>query len=65
VNYEILSDKMETIIGFDSSPIAVKIVKQEENLPAIKPLDKKSRYCQLLMLARKGSRHRWHGGRYY
>lgn len=54
MDYKILSEKMETILGLDSPPIAVKIVKQEENLPDIKSPDKKSRYCQLLMLARKG-----------
>ena len=54
MDYKILSEKMETILGLDSPPIAVKIVKQEENVPDIKSPDKKSRYCQLLMLARKG-----------
>lgn len=50
----ILSQKMEEILGLDYSPIAVKIVKTEEPLPDIKLPTQKSRYCQLLMLARKG-----------
>jgi uncharacterized protein (DUF169 family) len=45
---------MEEILGLDYSPIAVKIVKTEEPLPDIKLPTQKSRYCQLLMLARKG-----------
>lgn len=49
-----LSQRMEEILGLDSSPIAVKIVKAEEPLPNIKLVTQKSRYCQLLMLARKG-----------
>jgi len=51
---KILSQKMEEILGLDPSPIAVKIVKTEEPLPDIKLPTQKSRYCQLLMLARKG-----------
>jgi hypothetical protein len=35
-------------------PIAVKNVRQEENLPEIKSPDKKSRYCYLSILAVKG-----------
>jgi len=45
---------MEEILGLDSPPIAVKIVKTGETLPSVKSLPQKSRYCQLLMLARKG-----------
>ena len=51
---KILSQKMEEILGLDSPPIAVKIVKTEEPLPNIKVPAQRSRYCQLLMLARKG-----------
>jgi len=54
VNNRILSEKMEKILGLESLPIGVRIVRQEERLPDIKSPDKKSRYCQLLMLARKG-----------
>jgi len=45
---------MEEILGLDSPPIAVKIVKTGEILPSVKSLPQKSRYRQLLMLARKG-----------
>jgi len=51
---KILSQRMEKILGLDTPPLAVKIVKTEENLPDVKSPPQKSRYCQLLMLARKG-----------
>jgi uncharacterized protein (DUF169 family) len=51
---KILSQKLEEILGLDSPPIAIKIVKTEEPLPDIKLPTQNSRYCQLLMLARKG-----------
>lgn len=50
---KILSQRMEEILGLDPPPIAVKIVKTEIS-PNIKSPTQKSRYCQLLMLARKG-----------
>jgi uncharacterized protein (DUF169 family) len=49
-----LSQKLEEILGLDAPPIAVRIVKTKDPLPDIKSLSKNSRYCQLLMLARKG-----------
>ncbi|MEM2102013.1 MAG: DUF169 domain-containing protein [Candidatus Bathyarchaeia archaeon] len=45
---------MEEILGLTSPPVAVKIVKAEDPLPNINSPSQKSRYCQLLMLARKG-----------
>jgi len=51
---QILSQKLEEILGLDTPPIAVKIIKTEEPLPDIKLPTQNSRYCQLLMLARKG-----------
>ena len=51
---KILSQKLEEILGLDSPPIAVKIVKAEETLPDVKLVTQHSRYCQLLMLSRKG-----------
>lgn len=51
---KIFSEKIEQILGLDSPPIGVKIVKIEENMPDIRATPQKSRYCQLLMLARKG-----------
>jgi len=51
---QILSQKLEEILGLDTPPIAVKIIKTEEPLPDIKLPSQNSRYCQLLMLARKG-----------
>ncbi|MGQ9538591.1 MAG: DUF169 domain-containing protein [Candidatus Bathycorpusculaceae bacterium] len=51
---EVISQKIEQILGMESPLIAVKIVKAEEQKPIIKAPPQKSRYCQLLMLARKG-----------
>ena len=51
---EIISQKIEQILGLDSPPLAIKIVKIEEPLPNIRSSPQRSRYCQLLMLARKG-----------
>ena len=51
---KILSQKLEEILGLDTLPVAVKIVKSEESLPNIKEPAQRSRYCQLLMLAKKG-----------
>ncbi|MGF3521955.1 MAG: DUF169 domain-containing protein, partial [Candidatus Bathyarchaeia archaeon] len=49
-----LSQKLEKLLGLEAPPIAIKIVKTEESLPNIKEPPQRSRYCQLLMLARKG-----------
>jgi len=49
-----LSEKVESILGLDSPLIAVKIVRSGEEIPKIPSPEKKSRYCQLLMLARRG-----------
>jgi uncharacterized protein (DUF169 family) len=54
VENKILSRKIGQILGLDSPVIAVKIVKTEEPHPNIQSPQQKSRYCQLLMLARKG-----------
>jgi len=51
---KILSQKLEEILGLDTLPVAVKIVKSDESLPNIKEPAQRSRYCQLLMLAKKG-----------
>jgi len=49
-----LSQKLEEILGLDTPPIAVKIIKTEDPFPDIKLPAQNSRYCQLLMLAKKG-----------
>ena len=51
---KILSQKLEEILGLGTPPIAVKIIKTEDPLPDIELTTQNSRYCQLLMLARKG-----------
>jgi uncharacterized protein (DUF169 family) len=54
VENEIISQKIKQILGLDSPPLAIKIVKIDEPLPNIRSSPQKSRYCQLLMHARKG-----------
>jgi uncharacterized protein (DUF169 family) len=54
VENEIISQKIKQILGLDSLPLAIKIVKIDEPLPNIRSSPQKSRYCQLLMHARKG-----------
>jgi uncharacterized protein (DUF169 family) len=51
---EAANKKIEQILGLETPLIAIKIVKMEETLPNLKSPPQKSRYCQLLMLARKG-----------
>jgi uncharacterized protein (DUF169 family) len=51
---EAADQKIEQILGLDTPLIAVKIVKMGATLPNLKSPPQKSRYCQLLMLARKG-----------
>jgi uncharacterized protein (DUF169 family) len=49
------SSKIKNILGLSYSPVGVKFVKPDEELPSDADiLSKKSRYCQLLMRARKG-----------
>jgi uncharacterized protein (DUF169 family) len=54
MNNAIISQKLEELLGLDYSPIAVKIINKKEPLPDIKLPAQNSRYCQILMLARKG-----------
>jgi len=54
MNNKSLSQKLEDILGLETPPIAVKIIKTEDPLPDIKLPTQMSRYCQLLMLAKKG-----------
>ncbi|MEJ5327283.1 MAG: DUF169 domain-containing protein [Candidatus Bathyarchaeia archaeon] len=49
-----LSKKLTEILGLTTLPVAIKIIKTNEPLPNIKELAQKSRYCQLVMLAKKG-----------
>jgi uncharacterized protein (DUF169 family) len=51
---KILSLKLEEMLDLKTQPVAIKIVKTEEPLPDIKMPTQNSRYCQLLMLARRG-----------
>lgn len=49
-----MSQKLEGILGLENPPVAVKIIKIEDPLPNIKLPSQNSRYCQLLMLAKRG-----------
>jgi uncharacterized protein (DUF169 family) len=51
---ETLSKKLVDILGLETLPVAVKIIKTEDPLPDIKLPAQNSRYCQLLMMAKKG-----------
>ncbi len=51
---QILSQKIEKILGLGSPPLAIKIIKTEDPLPNIRLPTQNSRYCQLLMLAKQG-----------
>jgi uncharacterized protein (DUF169 family) len=46
--------RMMEILELKNSPIAVKLIKPGEELPNIKAPGKRPRYCQLLMLGRRG-----------
>ncbi|MEM3584283.1 MAG: DUF169 domain-containing protein [Nitrososphaerales archaeon] len=49
------SSKIKNILGLSYLPVGVKFVNPNEELPSdVDILSKKSRYCQLLMRARKG-----------
>lgn len=50
-----VSSNLKTTLELGEPPIAVKLFKFSDNLPTeIKVVDRKSRYCQFLMLARQG-----------
>jgi uncharacterized protein (DUF169 family) len=48
-----LSQCLEDIPVLESPSIAIKIIKITESLPTINHQSQKSRYCRLLVLARK------------
>lgn len=49
------SSKIKNILGLSYSPVGVKFIEPDEKPPSDADiLSKKSRYCQLLMRARKG-----------
>jgi len=54
IENEIWSKKLMDILGLYTLPVAVKIIKTEDPLPDIELPAQNSRYCQLLMLAKKG-----------
>jgi len=50
-----VAEKMRQILELEHSPIAIRLIKSGEEIPKnIKVPDKRSRHCQLLMLARHG-----------
>lgn len=54
-NYEQLSSKLKTILGLKGSPVAVKLVKAKEEIPAGVPeMSGKLRHCEMIQKARGG-----------
>ena len=55
MNLKEVAEKMSQILELQHSPIAVRLIKSDEETPKnIKIPDRRSRHCQLLMLARHG-----------
>ena len=55
-NYEELSSKLKTILGLKGSPVAVKLVKDKEEIPAgIQEITEKLRHCEMVQKARGGA----------
>gem|GEM_PF-7112673 len=47
--------EIKSILRLEDPPIGVRLFKPSENIPSnIELVDKKSRYCQVLMLTRHG-----------
>lgn len=55
-NYAELSSKLITILGLNGSPVAVKLVKGEEEIPAgVQEISEKLRHCEMVQKARTGA----------
>jgi uncharacterized protein (DUF169 family) len=55
LNFKDVSSKIGRILGLEHPVIAVKLVRTGEEMPGhVKAPEKRSRYCQVLMLARHG-----------
>jgi len=55
MSLRVTAEKMKQILELPHSPTAVRLIKPGEEIPKnIKTPDKRSRHCQLLMLARHG-----------
>ena len=55
-NYEELSSKLKTILGLKGSPVAVKLVKAKEDIPAgVQEITEKLRHCEMVQKARGGA----------
>ena len=55
MSLRVTAEKMRQILELPHSPTAVRLIKPGEEIPRnIKTPDKRSRHCQLLMLARHG-----------
>ena len=55
-NYEELSSKLKTILGLKGSPVAVKLVKSKEEIPAgVQEITEKLRHCEMVQKARGGA----------
>ncbi len=55
-NYEEMSSKLKAILGLKGSPVAIKLVKSKDEIPAGVPeLNEKLRHCEMVQKARNGN----------
>lgn len=53
--YEELSNKIKTKLGLEKSPVAIKLVLREEDIPeGISKIDSKLRHCEMVQKAAQG-----------
>ncbi|MGJ7027945.1 putative protein MJ0308 [Methanothermobacter wolfeii] len=53
--YDVISEKFRTLLGLEKSPVAVKLVLREEDLPeGIEKIDKPARHCEMVQMAAAG-----------
>jgi uncharacterized protein (DUF169 family) len=53
--YEVISDKIKNDLGLEKSPVAIKLVLREEDLPDnLDKIDSKMRHCEMVQKASHG-----------
>lgn len=54
INYAKVSESLKENLGLSGSPVAVKFVRTEEEIPeGVEALDENTRHCQMVSMARK------------
>ncbi|MBP2144981.1 uncharacterized protein (DUF169 family) [Methanofollis sp. W23] len=54
IDYEKVSESLKETLGLSGSPVAVKFVRTEEEIPeGVAALDETTRHCQMVSMARK------------